>query len=333
MRRRAANAPLARTLDAVLLLEPHQRRRELGRIVAVGIRRVDDVLLDDRRPAAPRAAARRPRPAAPASPRGRRASRLRLTIDVVDEVVADVGEERARGAATPVIDRASRRAGWPRCRRTPSGPARPPSASRTSVMSRFGRTLLNRLPGPMTIMSASRMRSSASRLARTSAGSMKTRSIGSSAVADRDLAVQVAPGGELRRQVERDARGRQDLAAHGQHPVRLAHRLLEVAGDRGHGGDEEVAEGVVVEARARREAVLHELGHERLGIGQRGDAVADVPGRHDAELLAQPAAAAAVVGHRHDGGDVARCSPSGRAAASRARSRRRCATMRGPRAR
>ena len=118
-------------------------------------------------------------------------------------------------------------------------------------MSRFGRTLLKRLPGPMTIISASRMRSSASALARTSSGSMKTRSIGSSAVVIADLAVQVAARRQLGRQVERDARRGQDLAAHGQDPVRLADRLLEVAGDRGHGGDEQVAEGVIVEARAR----------------------------------------------------------------------------------
>ena len=48
---------------------------------------------------------------------------------------------------------------------------------------------------------------------------------------------------------------------------------------------------MVVEPRAGRESVLHELGHERLGIGEGGDAVADVAGRHDPELLAQAAAA------------------------------------------
>ena len=107
-------------------------------------------------------------------------------------------------------------------------------------------------------------------------------------------------------QVERHAGGRQHLAAHRQHAVRLAHRLLEVAGHRGHGRDEQVAEGVVVEAGAGREAVLHELRHQRLGIGQGGDAVADVARRHDPQLLPQPAARSAVVGDRHDGGDVGR---------------------------
>ena len=50
-----------------------------------------------------------------------------------------------------------------------------------SLISRFGSTLEKRLPGPMTTMSASRIRSSASGLARTSSGSMVTCAIGSSA--------------------------------------------------------------------------------------------------------------------------------------------------------
>ena len=61
---------------------------------------------------------------------------------------------------------------------------------------------------------------------------------------------------------------------------------------------------MVVQAGARREAVLHELGHQRLGVGQGSDAVADVAGRDDPELLAEAAAAAAIVGDGHDGRDV-----------------------------
>ena len=141
--------------------------------------------------------------------------------------------------------------------------------------------------------------------------------------ADGGLALQAPARLEGRRQVERHARGRQDLAAHRQDAVRLAHRLLEVAGDRGHGGDEQVPEGVVVEPGAGREAVLHELGHERLGVGQGGDAVADVPGRRDPELLAQAAAAAPVVGQGDDGGDVGRVALQAAQQRREARSRRR----------
>ena len=54
------------------------------------------------------------------------------------------------------------------------------------------------------------------------------------------------------------------------------------------------------------EAVLEQLAHERLGVGERGDAVADVADRRDAELLAQDARRAAVVGDGDDRGEVAR---------------------------
>ena len=111
-------------------------------------------------------------------------------------------------------------------------------------------------------------------------------------------------GDEPGREVERHARRRQHLAADREDAVGLAHRLLEVAGDGGHGGDEEVPECVVVEARPLREAVLHQLGHERLRVGQGGNAVADVAGWHDPELLAQASRAAAVIGDRNDRRDV-----------------------------
>ena len=41
-------SPLAWPLGAILLLDPHQRRRQLGRIVVMGVGDVDEVLLDDR---------------------------------------------------------------------------------------------------------------------------------------------------------------------------------------------------------------------------------------------------------------------------------------------
>ena len=119
-------AAAADASSAVLLLEPHDSRRELGGIVPVRVGGVDDVLLDDRPPAAPPAGGHRPRPAARSQPAGRRASVVAVDDHVVDEVVADVGEERRAGAGTRTC-RASRQAASPRCRRTPSGPARPPA--------------------------------------------------------------------------------------------------------------------------------------------------------------------------------------------------------------
>ena len=62
----------------------------------------------------------------------------------------------------------------------------------------------------------------------------------------------------------------------------------------------------VLEAPEAREAVAEEVAHERLRVGQRGDAVPDVADGRDAELLAQRAGRAAVVGHGHDRGEVAR---------------------------
>ena len=59
-----------------------------------------------------------------------------------------------------------------------------------------------------------------------------------------------------------------------------------------------------VQLAARRKAVVHQLLHHRFRVGQRHQAVADVPRRLDAQLLPQPPRTAAVVGHGHNGGDV-----------------------------
>ncbi len=52
------------------------------------------------------------------------------------------------------------------------------------------------------------------------------------------------------------------------------------------------------------EAVLEELAHRRLGLGERDEAVADVADGRDPELVAQAARRAAVVGDRDDRGQV-----------------------------
>src|ERR1700737_829577 len=53
------------------------------------------------------------------------------------------------------------------------------------------------------------------------------------------------------------------------------------------------------------ESVLKERRHQRLDVGQRGDALPEVARRQDPVLGAQPARATAVIRHRHDRGQVA----------------------------
>ncbi len=101
-----------------------------------------------------------------------------------------------------------------------------------------------------------------------------------------------------------------DPAADRQDPVHQPDAVLEVpALDRGHRRDQQVAERVAGEAvrlaRGLREAVLEDLAHQRLRVGQRHDAVADVADRRDPELLAQDPGRATIVGDRHDRGQVA----------------------------
>ena len=101
------------------------------------------------------------------------------------------------------------------------------------------------------------------------------------------------------------AGGREDGATHVEDAAGLADGRLEVPGDVGHGDDEEVAEGVALEPIAGAEAVLEEARHERLGLGQGGQALADIAGGDDAEVLAEASRGAPVVGHGDDGGEVA----------------------------
>ena len=61
---------------------------------------------------------------------------------------------------------------------------------------------------------------------------------------------------------------------------------------------------MLVEPGTGRESVLHELRHERLGVGQGRDAVADVARRHDAQLLPQAPGRSPVVRDRYDRRDV-----------------------------
>src|SRR5207302_189095 len=79
----------------------------------------------------------------------------------------------------------------------------------------------------------------------------------------------------------------------------------EVAGGVGEPGDDQVAEGVALELAAL-EAVLEGAGPQRLVGSERHKALAQVAGGGDTERRPEAPARSAVVGHRHDGGDVAR---------------------------
>src|SRR5579863_8499248 len=60
------------------------------------------------------------------------------------------------------------------------------------------------------------------------------------------------------------------------------------------------------EAVAFVETILEEIGHHRLAVSERDEAVADVARRQDAELLAQAAARPAVIGDGDDRREVRR---------------------------
>ena len=97
----------------------------------------------------------------------------------------------------------------------------------------------------------------------------------------------------------------QHPAGDGQNLAHPAHRRVEGRGNAVEGRQEKVPEALPGQGPLR-EAVVHQLAHQGLGIGQGLHAVADVPRRRHAKILPQAAGAAAVVRHRHDGGEVFR---------------------------
>ena len=175
--------------------------------------------------------------------------------------------------------------------------------------------LVKRLPGPRTMTSASCDRADGVLGHDDVVGASQTRSM-PDARAMRDWPSIVSPSLRRAWRTTGVGRDRQDLAADRQHPVHLADAFLEVAAlDRRQGRDQQVPDGVAGQARglvelpgplALREAVLEQLGHERLGVGEGDDAVADVADGRHAELLAELARRAAVVGDRDDRREVAR---------------------------
>ncbi len=113
--------------------------------------------------------------------------------------------------------------------------------------------------------------------------------------------------------VQRHRRHRQHPALHAEQPARPVQHLDRIAQHFEQPGQHEVAHGMSGEGAAAAEAVLE---HRRpqltvgVGVGERGERLAQVAGRQHAQFAAQPAGRPAVVGHRHHrrhlGGDPAK---------------------------
>ena len=87
-----------------------------------------------------------------------------------------------------------------------------------------------------------------------------------------------------------------DAPGDGQHLAHLSHRLLKGAGHPVEGGQDQVPEGLSSQG-ALLKAVGEQPLHDRLHVGQGLHAVADIPGGRHADVPAQHAGAAPVVGH------------------------------------
>ena len=111
---------------------------------------------------------------------------------------------------------------------------------------------------------------------------------------------------DLRDQFDIVQCGRHDFAAHRQHAAGLGNSFLEAAGNVRQRADEQVAQGMAVNARPFAEPVLKDMRDHFLVVGQCRQAVADVSGRQNAQISAQLAGGAAVVRHRHDSREVMR---------------------------
>jgi hypothetical protein len=112
--------------------------------------------------------------------------------------------------------------------------------------------------------------------------------------------------------LEHDRFGRrgQRTAAGADDPAGLVERAHRVADRLEQCREHEVAQRVAGEL-AVVEAVLEgSRPHARL-VGQRDERLAEVAGREDAEVAAEPPRRAAVVGHGDDRGDVTRVLPDG----------------------
>ena len=93
-----------------------------------------------------------------------------------------------------------------------------------------------------------------------------------------------------------------------QQPADQVEGLDVVAELLPQGDDQQIADRVFVQVALGLEAVLDDAGPGLAPVvvaAQRGQRLAQVAGRQDAQLVPQASAGAAVVGHGDDGGEVA----------------------------
>ena len=93
---------------------------------------------------------------------------------------------------------------------------------------------------------------------------------------------------------------RQDSSRNGENVPHPLHSLVKGTGNAVHSRKEEVSEALTGQG-AFRKAVIEQLLHGWLRVGQRHNAVADIAGRQHPEILPEHSGAAAVVGDGHDG--------------------------------
>ena len=96
---------------------------------------------------------------------------------------------------------------------------------------------------------------------------------------------------------------RQHPAGNGQHLTHALHRPVKAGHNAVEGCQEQIAEALSCQ-RPLAKAIVHQLGHQRLGIGQSLQTAADVSRRQHSQALPQPTGAAAVVRHGDNGGEV-----------------------------
>ena len=177
-------------------------------------------------------------------------------------------------------------------------------ASGIPFTNKFGMMLVKREPGPRVIRSALPIASSVSCIGFTLAGFRRMRRIG-----DRLLEIRVSPSTQVPSfstasnttlvGVEGKIR-----AAGRKYVGRMLHGFREIAGQSRQGGEKQVAEAVAFQTLAGIETILKQSRQHRFVFRHRHQAVADIPGRQHGEISPKPAGTAAVIGHRHDGGQI-----------------------------
>lgn len=189
------------------------------------------------------------------------------------------------------------------------------SASSSSGTSRCGITEENQEPGPSTTQSASRTAATASgtaeRVVRHEVHGLhlargeRDRGLAADRV-DVVGAVRIVAAYE-RLELQRHRGHRQHSAVRAEQLADQVERLHMVAELLPQGDDQQIADRVLVQLALGLEAVLDDTGPGLPPVvvpAERGERLAQIPGRQHAQLLAEPAAGAAVVGDGDHGGQV-----------------------------